>query len=353
MTPAELSSVIRRGALAGAYLFYGEEGYLRGRYAEQVRRAVLPDGDDGFNFYSFDRDTFSQEALADAIASLPVMADKKLIEVTGLPIDSMAAEELKSLVGILSELPDYEYNVVVLNLAPDDFDPGTPKQPNKLLRTLGDAVTPVLFERQTPAKLNKWLGQHFMAQGVLAEADVCVKLMEYAGHDMYTLASQSEKLAAYVLAHGRDKLTAEDIYAAASPVKEIDAFDLTNAILSGDTDRALWILSDKKMRKEKPEILLSEVTGVVRGMLLAARLSDGGLSPAEIASRTGMHEYRVGLYLKSAAKKPLPALQKALALCYETDLKIKSTALDSYVLLDRLVLEIAVGASPEEDEDAI
>lgn len=353
MTPAELSSAIKRGALTGAYLFYGEEDYLRNRYAELVRSAVLPDGDDGFNRYTFDADSFTQEALAEAITSLPVMADKKMIEITGLGLDAMDEDERKGLIGILSELPDYEYNVVVLNLSPEEFNPGTVKSPNKLLRPLSEVLTPVNFERQNPAKLNKWLGQHFMAQGVLAEPDVCVKLMDIAGHDMYTLASQSEKLAAYVLAHGRDKLTLEDVYAEASPVKEIDEFDFTNAILSGDTDRALWILADRKMRKEKPELILSEVTGVIRGTLLTCRLSDEGMSVKEISSRTGIHEYRVGLFAKFAKKKTAPELQKALALCYEADRKIKSTALDNYVLLDRLVLEIALSVEYGEDEDAL
>ena len=52
-----------------------------------------------------------------------------------------------------------------------------------------------------------------------------------------------------------------------------------------------------------------------------------------------MHEYKAGLYAKSASRTTLECLRKLTERCYEADLLIKSSKLDNYVILERLVVE--------------
>ncbi len=341
MTGAEFGTLLKKG-VSGGYLFYGEEAYLKHRYLESLRKRILPDpGLDAFNRFAFDERNYDADSLRSAIASFPVMAEQKLIELHSLPLRQMSSGEITDLTSALSEITEGDGTVLVLYTTPDELDPGTVKKPSALFKTLSGVLTPVAFDRETPARLQKWIEQHFAAQHVFAPHELCQLLTDYVGKDMYALAGQIDKLACYVLAQGRDRLTEEDIRKAACRYREEEPFDFANAILNGDLCEALSLLSEKKLRKEAPEVILAGVSTVFTDLLTLRILYDNGFSPKEMSQKTNMHEYRVNLYLRTASKKPAALLKKALSLCSDADLKIKSTPLDPYVLLDRLVVETA------------
>jgi DNA polymerase III delta subunit len=132
------------------------------------------------------------------------------------------------------------------------------------------------------------------------------------------------------------------VFLVSSESKEIAAFDFTDAILNGRPDDAFSILGELKLRKEKPEILLSSMARVICDLLTVKVLTDSGLTASTIASRLSWHEYKVGLYVKSASRCSTAILHRLAERCYEADLLIKSTKVDSYTVLDRLAAETAV-----------
>jgi DNA polymerase-3 subunit delta len=276
-----------------------------------------------------------------AIEQLPVMSDRKLIEVAGVPFDGLSDAEKDEWIAVLTQLPQYEYNVLILCAEPDELDPGTAKQPSAALQRFSGVLKPVLFARETPARLAGWIAKHFAANGVAAPPDAVNRLLAECGCDMYTLASEIDKLTWYVLSAGREKLTEADVALAASGSKEIAAFDFANAILDRRPEDALAILKEQERRRERPEVLLSGISRVICDLAAVRALSDAGVSSAGIASRLRMHEYKAGLYVRSAARCEAAELERLVGRCYEADLLIKSTPVDSYTVLDRLAVETA------------
>lgn len=338
MTAAEYAAALKKG-LSGGFLFYGEESYLLGRYLEQTRRAHFDDPDLAvFNHIRLEGEQLTPDALIGAMESLPVFAERKLIEISQVNWNDMTEAQRKTYLDIFSRLPEYEYNTLLLITTPAELDPGTPKKPSARLSELGEVVTPVLFDRQTPAKLNKWLGQHFAAWQVYASPAVCSFLIQFSGTDMYALSAQAEKCACYVLAAGRSEVTEQDVRTVASSITEYDSFALGDAILEGAPDRALAILADRFRRRERPELILSGIASVFQILLRIRILSDSGMPPKEIAAKTGIHAYRVELYMRSMGRRTEQSLTRALTLCLETDRKMKTTSIDPQVLLERLVL---------------
>ena len=55
-----------------------------------------------------------------------------------------------------------------------------------------------------------------------------------------------------------------------------------------------------------------------------------------------MHEYKAGLYIQKAKHLSKNGLEKAISLCREADVKIKSTALDSYNIIEVLIIKLAM-----------
>ena len=150
MTASEFRNELKH--LSGGYLFCGEEDYLMRHYLAAARDSVVAK-DDIFNRIIITSDNYSPDVLMSALESLPVMSDRKFIEISGLPLGDMKEQDTDDLCDILSRLPEYEYNILIIYADADNFDPGTAKTPSKLFKKLPPAVKPVMFPRETPARL--------------------------------------------------------------------------------------------------------------------------------------------------------------------------------------------------------
>ncbi len=338
MTANEFKSELKH--LSGGYFFCGEEDYLKRYYIGAARDAVT-EKNDIFNRILITADNYSSEFLMSSIESLPVMNDRKYIEISGLPFDEMKEQDLDDMTEVLSKLPDYEYNVLIIYADSENFDAGTQKQPSKLLKKFSSVVKPVFFPRETPARLAAWVAKHFSAELVVAPPDAVNALLGKCGCDMSVLSSEIEKLCWYLKASQREKLTEADVALVTSESKEIAAFDFTNAILDGKVSKALSILTELRLKKEKPEMILSGISKVICELCAVKTLMESGAGAQIIAQKLKMHPFKTGLYMKSASATDSDKLRRLASICYDADIRIKSTPLDSYVILDRLTVESA------------
>ena len=330
-------------APTGGYLFFGEEDYMKSA-AIRMARETITEADPAmvaFNDVRLDGLDFTPAALLDAMTVPPMGAERKVITVTGLNLSTLRAADMDKLCEALSEIPDYPYNLVIISAAADTFDPGNlPKKPSEMLTNLGEYLTPVYFERNTPAKLAGWVQKHYHHNGVAADPKLCQFTIEYCGRNMFTLANEVDKVSFYVRAKGRDTLTEADIRTAAIPAMEYDAFAFTNAIMERRRADALEILADLKLRRVEPLYILSEVSRVVCDLLAIRTMADGGQTAVEIGSALKMHEYRVGLYVKQARKTDLPLLKRAVTAAEAADRALKSSTADGYGIIERLICSL-------------
>ncbi len=316
----ELKSAPRAG-----YLFFGDEDYLKAFAIKQAREILSPDPTYAFfNEIRLDAMDFEVQKLVDALLPLPMMADRKLITLTGLNLNSMRQGEVDELCEALSLLGEYDYNVLIISLAADCFNPGyLPKKPSEQLKKLSEHLIPVHFERSTTAKLAAWIQKHFQHNGVNAAPDFCVRFAEYCGHSMFILASEIDKLSFYVLSHRKTEATDTDMHLVSTPAAEYDAFAFTNAITENRSDAALAILADYRFRRVDPLMILGDVTRVICEMISVRTMTSEGIPTAEIASALKLHEYKVGLYQKNLRNTTQERLLRALEACSSADRSLK------------------------------
>lgn len=322
-----------------AYLFFGDEDYLKSFALSSAHEALCGDVTlSAFNEIKFDALTYSPSALMDAVMPMPMMSDRKLITVTGLDMNTMKQGELDALCNVLSSLEEYDYNTVIISVASDRFDAGIlPKRPSKLLQKLSEHLTPVYFEKISPARLAAWAGKHYAHNGVSASADICSFTVERCGRDMFTLASEIDKISFYVLSRKRTDITYEDVMSVSVPAAEYDAFALSNAITAGKRDEALAVLSDMKLRRVDPIIIMSEIITNICDSLSAELMATDGFTASEISETLKIHEYRISLILRS--RRGVQKLKGMLELCRRADLDLK-TSRDGYSTLERLICSI-------------
>ncbi len=340
ITAAELKDEIKFG-LKGIYLFFGEEEYMKQYYLSEIRKKLLPSEDEAiFSHKRISCAELNFEQISDALqtASFGFFGSGKILcELHEIPFKSMKESEWTMLLEALSQASD---DVITVIYAVDgDIDLGLlPKKPSKQLQKLLEYAKGVNFPREGELKVAKWISKHFVKEGLSYENGVCEKMISYCGRDMLLLSGEIAKICAYVREKGESRITLDDLKKVCSRSLEINAFDFSNALLNQNTDRALEILSDMKLKKEKPLYMLSSVLQVITDLYSIKVLIECGYNDIEISRELKIHEYKVGLYRKSCEKRPLSRLKRLLEFCSETDVKLKSSSADDYTELDKLVI---------------
>ncbi len=328
---------IKKG-LFGGYLFFGEEDYLKGITARSVRDTLCPDPTFAlFNDVQMDALDYSAGALLDALMPPPMMSEQKLITVKGLQLSAMRQIELDDLFEVLEALKQYDYNVLILSIPAGGMEEGNlPKKPSALFTRLSEYLTPVQFSSISGAKLTSWVGKHFEHHGVSASPEVCAHLIAYSGNSMFTLASETEKLSYYALAHGRSTVTKEDIETVSTPELDADAFALANAILDGRNKDAMHALEVMRFRRIDPIIVLSQITRVICDLCYVKALQQDGIPAGEIGTVLKMNPYQARLYTAGAGQKSEDRIHRALLLCAEADTALKRSP-SGYQAIERLI----------------
>ena len=333
-----------KGGLSGGFFFFGEEDYLKQHYISAAREAVLGDNGFGaFNDIKLDGADYSPEKLSDLFSVLPMMSEKKFIELKGLDISAMKQADFDELCEVLELLSEYDYNVFVMSVPFDGFDAGyLPKSPSPRLAALAGLLTAVQFDLMPQGKLSAWVKRHFSHEKITASDELCAYLVDYCGRNMFVLKNEIDKLCGYVKASGREVLKLEDIKEAAIQCTEYGAFAFSNAIMQGDTETALSLLSIYKMEKKEPIYVMGELTKVFSDMLYVKVLCDAGMTSFDISSSLKsqkISDYKAKLYAKSVSKISMEKLQKIILLCNKTDMQLKNSGI-GYVALERLICSV-------------
>ena len=325
--------------LFGAYLFFGEEDYLKSFSLNNARKSVCADPTFAiFNDIQIDPLDYSPEALVNALMTLPMMEEKKIVTINGLSISDMKPYELEALIEAVGTISEYDYNVLIISVPANLIDEGRlPKTPSKVLTSLSKVLTPVHFDAVSGVRLTEWVGKHFEHNGVTAPPAVCELLIEKCGKSMFSLSKETEKLAFYVLQNQRNTVTPEDVENVACSVMTSDAYALANSILDGKYDEALDALNVMKFKRIDPIIVFSEVWRVIYELFSIKLLAEEGLPSLEITRILKLKsDYKTKLYMQVASTKSRESFERAVRLCSEADVALKRYS-QGYAAVERLM----------------
>ncbi len=329
-----LKAAIRAKNPGNLYVFYGEEGHLMQHYLEQLRKLLLDELTESFNYHRLNNETFDIRDFADAVENLPMMAEHTLVQVDDIDFFKLPEDGREKLAGILSDIP--EYCTVVLTYVTVDW------KPDKRLKKLWDPFEKygeiVEFAKQEPRDLVPWIGRHFANEGKRISNELCYYLIDLTGGTMTALAGEIHKICAY---SGAEHITKADIDAVVEPVLDAVVFDMTNLLGEGKYAAALEKLQQLFKLQEEPLAILGAVAAQLRRISAARILLDSGRQTGELMKITGMKEYPAKKAMESARRFTPELCKKAAQLVVETDHKIKTSFDDPERLLELLILQLA------------
>ena len=259
---ARLKADLKEQQLQNAYLFYGEETYLRTRYLQQVRELLIPAGFEEFNDHRLNGKGLTVQTLAETVEAMPMMAEHTLVTVEDMDLFRLEEGQRNALIALLEDLPDYCTLIFVY----DTLEYKRDGKMKKLCAALDAHVCVVEFAQQERAQLINWLRRRFTALGHDIDPSTADHLLFTCGTLMTDLVPEVEKIAAYAK---QERITIADINAVADPVLDARVFDMTNCITAGKYNDAARVLSELLRMQTEPIVILAAVGKELRRLYTA------------------------------------------------------------------------------------
>ncbi len=336
-------------------------------YEELAR--IRTSGDFGYNQDSFAGDTADLAVIRNTCDTMPFLAEKRLVVLEGLPkprkgqaVDGDGVEDgaedgvanvpeppvakgkrgkkaattglspLAFAKGLAEYIPSLPETTVLVALVPDDL-----KADHPLMQAARRHGTSHVFAKPTGAQLTDWVTRRARAQQRRITPEAARMLVESLGNDLRMLASEIDKLGTYVGEGG--EIGPEDVRTLTPIGRELDAFELTDALARNDRSAALAILHRLLEQGEPPLRIVGLVAYQTRSLMQVKLLSDRGMPAHQIASAAGIAPFVVEKSLRLARRFTFAQLEAAHRTLLEIDTSLKRSRMTPELALDLLVLE--------------
>ena len=330
-----LKAAIKNKELGRLYIFHGEETFLLHHYLEQIRKLLLDELTESFNYHRLNNETFDLQSFADAVENLPMMAENTFVQVDDVDPFKMNEADRTKMAEILSDIPDYctvVFTFETLSWKPD-------KRLKKLWEAVDGCGEVIEFAKQNQRDLIAWVTRHFAARKKQISSELCAYLIEITGGTMTALSGEIDKICAY---SGADTIKKTDIDAVTEPVLDAVVFQMTDLLSSGRYDQALLKLQQLLKMQEEPIKILGAVGGHFRRISTARILLDNGRTSSDLQKLCApMPDFAARKTMEAARRFKPEFCRKSAELILETDYQMKTSFDDNERLLELLILQLS------------
>ena len=329
-----LRTAIREKRTDNFYVFYGEETFLLHHYLEQLKKLLVDPLTESFNYNKLTKETFELRSFADAVESLPMMAEHTFVWVDDIDIFKLPEDDRTKLAEAFSDIPDY--CTVVFTFETVEWKPD--KRLKKLWDSISQNATIVEFAKQSQRDLIAWITRHFAANKKRITPDLCTYLIDITGGTMTVLAGEISKISAY---SGAENITKSDIDAVTEPVLDAVVFQMTDLLGQGDYGAALVKLQQLLKMQNEPIAILGAIGAHFRRMGTARTLLDNGKNAETLMKICGIADYPARKTMAATSRFPAKFCARAAELILEADHNMKTSFDDQERILEVLLLQLA------------
>lgn len=274
-----------------------------------------------FGLEKYDGEEVDYDRMREALESLPLLADRKLVVLRSPGANKTFLEKAESLLLGIPESTD----VIIV-------EPKLDKRSSyyKFLHQNTDYKD---FPELDEFGLTSWLsGEAKAAGGSLAPADARF-LIGRVGARQLLLSNELHKLIAY-----QPAITRETIELLTEPTPQSTVFELLDAVFAGKAARALQLYQEQRAARVEPQQILAMVAWQLH--VLALVKTAGERDVAAIAKEAKLNPYVVRKSSGVARHLTLASLKKLVHDALQLDIRLKSEAIDADDALQHLLLSI-------------
>ena len=346
---------LKFGEILPCYLFEGEEEYTKASALKLLQSKVLQ-GDMALLNASVLLDPDADELIAVA-ETLPLMADKRFVLVKdsawfsgragkeGTEDEEKPAAKADSgadkVADYLTRLPK--------TLCLVFYTRGKANGTRKLYKQIAKMGGLVAFENLDQAMIVKWIAKELKGYGKQIDHQTAEQLLFAVGDEMYQLSQELSKLAA--CAGERQTISIEDIEAISVKTREYKVFDLSDAVVSGQANRAARLMRDMIMEGEQRLMLIALLQRQYRQLLFTKILIDQGLSADGIAKKLAVPPFVARKLQGLSRNYTIGRLKWAYDMLIDTEFAVKSGQIAEEGSLEQALYRL-LGEQREEHQHA-
>lgn len=334
---AALRKHLKTEPLAGVYLLYGPETYLRGLAAKTIADFAIKNSE----LREFNEAVFSLNdvPLVEALASaeqLPIGDERRVITITefflsGNPhrssLKENAGEVLEQYLGNPSD------SSVVVFVA-DEFD-----RRLKLSKLFQKTAITVEFKPLATGEVGKWVHTKLRESGAEADERTINRIIGLVGDDAGKLEIEIQKLATAALPE--TVITPDLVERLVKHTRIHSNFELTDHLVAGRREAAIAAMRKILDDGAEPLMLLGLLSYNFRQLFIAKELMNKGFDRGQVVSEMGLRG-RPDRLLAAARRADQARLERVLKRIAETDLAIKTSVGTPRLQIEMLVCELSL-----------
>lgn len=309
--PEQLGAHLKQ-PLQALYAVFGDEPLLALEAADAVRTEARAQGYSEREVFSVEGN-FNWQTLLQSSNNLSLFASRRILEIR-IPSGKPGLEGSKMLEAYCANLPPDVLTLVAL--------PKLDKtaQNSKWFKALNQAGVTVPVYPVERARLPAWVGQRLAAQNQRADADTLQFLADKVEGNLLAAFQEVQKLD---LLYPAGMLSFEQVKDAVYDVARYDVFKLTDALLEGDSVRAVRILEGLRGEGVDPVLILWALAREVRMLAKVQYAVRQGTALSQALRAERIWDSRQPLVQKALRRLPLGRLGQALRRAAGLDKMIK------------------------------
>lgn len=330
---AELKAQLSQNKLQKLYVFYGEEEYLKDIYIKKIFDMVPDAGLEEFNRIQISG-SVDYNIYDDAWEGMPMMTDRRILFIRDSNIFTMRRsgdvippndDQKKFWVEKFKHLSD---DTVVI------FCEKNCDARSALFKAASKAGFAVKCEYMSIADMKAWAVRNVLDAGKKIDDSVAEYLVSVIDPGLSNLEHELNKLLNFC----DEIIYKSDVDRVVSKAVQIQIFDITDGITSGDSAKVFKVLSDLKTQKESAFAILYLIYSNAEKML---HLKLAGITNRnDAAALLGGSPWMAGKYLSSAQGFTADALKHMVVRVPEIDYEIKSGVITEWQALEQYIFEV-------------
>lgn len=340
ITEQDLKKHIKSKSFSPIYVIFGEEQMYVKNYTQMLVNAVAGKAPSDFNFHTF-KGEINLDELAAAMRIVPFMSDYNCVLLEDVFFDMMTESELKLLKDICSICS--EGTVLIISM-PSEIPKSRKSAFDSIVKKASKNGSVCEFKKLDANTLERYIAKWANSNGKLISRVNANKLISYVGEDLTALKNEVDKISAY---SSGGEITLEDINKLATINLESVIFDLSEAVINGNGDRAYKVLDTLIYQKEDPIFMLYTISSSYINAYRMRAATECGVDKATVASDFGYPKNRVFTLDKAArstSRVSTEALRKSIDILTEADLNFKSVKVNPRLYLEQVIAQLLLAA---------
>ena len=317
---------------APLYTLSGNEPLLILEAAGLIRTHARQQGYTERELFTVDQH-FDWAELLNAGHNLSLFGERKIMDIR-IPTGKPGREGGKALEAYYAALPP---DTVTLITLPRIDKQGQASKWFKALETAGTLIPVYPVERD---QLPGWIGQRLAKQQQKADAATLQFLTNQVEGNLLAAHQEIQKLA---LLYPAGNLTFDQVKDVVLNVARYDVYQLSDAMITGDTARFQRILTGLQGEGTAPLLILATLAEQIRQLIIIRKGLDNGQPPAQLLQTARIWGERQKTVIAAARRIDPHALMQGITDAAEIDRMIKGVAQgDVWEALLQLGLRLAV-----------